>query len=151
MLLADECWRLQSLSPHTLLQLQGLGATEAQVAAAAGNAITGAMSRHVVARLLPRYAQHAGVVRADPILPYLRPVCFASVKDMKHVVVIPVATSPPSCLADVSGMWAISFSYVEEGRAHESSSRRASQVASKILGAYLTEGHKVTSLDHPPV
>ena len=33
-LLATECWKLQSLSTHTLMQLQGLGATDAQVAAA---------------------------------------------------------------------------------------------------------------------
>ena len=138
-ILAEERWRLQSLSPHTLIKLQGLGATDAPVAASAGNAITGAMSRHVVAKLLPRYAQqcHAGVVHGHPIVPYLRPVCFASVNDMKHVVTIPVTTSPSSCLSVVSGMWAISFSYVEEGRAHKLSSLRASQVASKITGTDL--------------
>ena len=41
-LLASECWKLQSLSEHTLVQLLALGATEEQVASAAGNAITGA-------------------------------------------------------------------------------------------------------------
>ena len=46
-LTAQECWKLQGLSLHTLTHLQQLGATDFQVAAAAGNAITGAMSQHV--------------------------------------------------------------------------------------------------------
>ena len=121
-------------SPHTLVQLQGLGATDAQVAAAAGNSITGAMSRHMVSQLLPRYAQHVAMAADHPVLSYLRPVCFAPVQDMKHVVIIPVATSPPSCLAAQNGMWDISFSYQEQGRAHKPSSLQASKLASQLLG-----------------
>ena len=54
-LTAQGCWKLHGLSLHTLTHLQQLGATYVQVAAAAGNAITGAMSQYVVNKLMPRY------------------------------------------------------------------------------------------------
>ena len=136
-LTAQECWKLHGLSLHTLAHLQQLGATDAQVASAAGNAITGAMSQHVVHKLLPRYQQHASLVSSLQALPYLRPVCFAPVKHMKHVVVLPVSTSPPQCMVSTDGLWALSVSYIEEGRAHKSSILRASQLATQLLGVDL--------------
>ena len=139
-LLAIECWKLQSLPPHTLVQLQGLGATDAQVAAAAGNAISGAMSQHVVSQLLSCYAQHVGMAMDHPALSYLKPVCFAPVQDMEHVVIIPVATSLPSCLTAQNDMWAISFSYQEHGRAHTPPSLQASKLASQLASQLLGKG-----------
>jgi site-specific DNA-cytosine methylase len=130
----EECWALQGLSNTQLLQLQQLGATPEEVAAAAGNAITGAMAEAVTAALLPRFAQHYTVITTSRAVAYQVPINAQPTSLMKQVFFIPTALQPtPECLLLKSGS-ALSFMLPDPSRAHKSSSKLASEHASHVLG-----------------
>ena len=133
-LLPEECWAIQGLDPDRLQHLKALHASPEEIAAAAGNAITGAMAAAVTAALLPRFAQHSEVISASKALKYQFPRGVTPSASMKQVYFVPTALQPsPRCLCLSSGI-PLSFLLPDSTRAHASSSKQASECASHLLG-----------------
>ena len=119
-LLPEECWAIQGLDPDKLQHLQRLGASPEDIAAAAGNAITGAMATSVMLSLAPRYQQHQAAISGSAAMAYSLPLSTVPTSQLKQVHFIPVSMHPtPRCLLLRS--WIRHLSLVHSIRCHPSS------------------------------
>lgn len=133
-----ESWRLHGLSDADYQLLVERGAAPEDIASAAGNCITMAMSGHIVRKLLRRLCDYE-IHEAQLVLALRVQIPKLSwISPARSVVLLPVHLgSTAACLIGADGRGVLHTPLYESGRAHKAASKMAADYAYQLFDKQL--------------
>ena len=130
----EESWALHGLAAVDRQLLCDLGASPPDIASAAGNCITMAMSRCIVRQVLHRLCQYEDVESQVTTALKLQVPRLSLSSSSRAVLLLPVSLQGvPKCLIAEDNIRVLHVPLFEQGRAHKAASKLAANLARQLF------------------